>query len=355
MKSKTVRNIVIAIAAIGFVSWKLMNNKDAMNKQAELSLEVNTVVPVTVSQPQYMDFDRSFSVNGRIHAGNEVVIYSKGNGVAVKKYHKSGDAVQKGSVIAQLENNVIRENLRIAELDFAKVQKDVARYQKMADAGAVTRRELEEMQIALRNVESRIAELNDQLANTTIVAPVSGIIERDYFEEGTLLAIGSQAADIVNDTQLKMAVNVTEKEMLTLKKGQHAVITTDVYPGETFSGIVDVVSAKSNEMLNYAVELCVDDVQAKKLKAGMYATAKFNPQQNGTKTLAVNRKAIVGGAKNPSVFVVKDQRVEKVVVKTGSVNTDFVEITERLTTEDTVVISGQINLKDGTEVNILNK
>jgi multidrug efflux pump subunit AcrA (membrane-fusion protein) len=47
--------------------------------------------------------------------------------------------------------------------------------------------------------------------------------------------------------------------------------------------------------------------------------------------------------------------VEKVAVKTGSVNTDFVEITEGLTTEDTVVISGQINLKDGTEVNILNK
>jgi hypothetical protein len=135
---------------------------------------------------------------------------------------------------------------------------------------------------------------------------------------------------MVNDTQLKMAVNVTEKEMLTLKKGQHAVITTDVYPGETFSGIVDVVSAKSNEMLNYAVELRVDNVQAKKLKAGMYATAKFNPQQNGTKTLAVNRKAIVGGAKNPSVFVVKDRWAVMVNVKTGSVSTDFEEITEGL-------------------------
>jgi RND family efflux transporter MFP subunit len=355
MKSKTVRNIVIAIAAIGFVSWKLMNNKDAMNKQAELSLEVNTVVPVTVSRPQYMDFDRSFSVNGRIHAGNEVVIYSKGNGTVVKKYHKSGDAVQKGSVIAQLENSVIRENLRIAELDFAKAQKDVARYQKLAEAGAVTRRELEEAQIALRNTESRIAELTDQLANTTIAAPVAGIIERDYFEEGTLLSVGSQVADMVNDTRLKMALNVTEKEMLSLQKSQPVVITADVYPGETFSGIVDVIGARSNEMLNYPVELRVDDRQAKKLKAGMYATAKFNLQQSETKTLAVNRKAIVGGVKNPAVFVVKDQRVKKVAVKTGNAGNDFVEITEGLTTEETVVISGQINLKDGTEVNILNK
>jgi RND family efflux transporter MFP subunit len=355
MNTKTVRNVAIAVVAVGLASWKLIDNKDAMDRQAKLSLEVNTVVPVTVCQPQYMDFDRSFSINGRIHAGNEVTIYSKGDGVALKKYRKKGDAVKKGSVIAQLENSVIRENLRIAELDFAKAQKDVARYQTLAEAGAVTRRELEEVQIALRNTESRIVELKDQLANTTIVAPVAGIIEQDYFEEGTLLSAGSRAADILNDIQLKMSVNVTEKEMLTLKKGQHAAITTDVYPGETFSGIVDMIGAKSNEMLSYPVELRLTGEQAKKLKAGMYASAQLNPQQNGTKTLAVSRKAIVGGMKDPHVFIVKDRRAAKISVKTGNINAGFVEITEGLTSGETVVISGQINLKEGTEVNILNQ
>jgi RND family efflux transporter MFP subunit len=355
MNAKTIRNVAAAAIAAGLVSWKLMDNKDAMDRQAELSLAVNTVVPVTVCQPQHMDFDQSFSINGRIHAGNEVTIYSKGDGVALKKYHKKGDAVKKGSVIVQLENGVIRENLRIAELDFAKAQKDVARYQTLAEAGAVTRRELEEVQIALRNAESRIAELKDQLANTTIVAPVAGIIEQDYFEEGTLLSAGSRAADILNDIRLKMSVNVTEKEMLTLKKGQHAVITTDVYPDEAFSGIVDVVGAKSNEMLSYPVELLLTGEKAKKLKAGMYATAQLTPQQSGTKTLAVSRKAIVGGMKDPHVFVVKDRRAAKVSVKTGNINAEFVEITEGLTSDATVVTSGQINLKDGTEVNMLKQ
>jgi multidrug resistance efflux pump len=78
------------------------------------------------------------------------------------------------SWIAQLENSVIKENLRIAELDLAKAQKDVARYQTLAEAGAVTQRELEDAQIALRTAEGRIAELNDLLANSTIVAPING-------------------------------------------------------------------------------------------------------------------------------------------------------------------------------------
>jgi RND family efflux transporter MFP subunit len=355
MNTKTIRNIAIAIVAVGLVSWKLIDNKETMDRQAELSLEVNTIVPVTVCQTQYMNFDQSFNINGRIHAGNEVTIYSKGYGIVLKKYHKKGDAVRKGSIIAELENSVIKENLRIAELDFSKAQKDVARFQKMAEAGAVTRRELEEVQIALRNTESRIAELKDQLANTTLVAPVAGIIEQDYFEEGTLLSVGSQAADMINDTRLKMKVNVTEKEMLVLKRGQHAVITTDVYPGEIFSGTVDVIGSKSDEMLSYPVELLLTDVQAKKLKAGMYATAQFNPQQSGIKMLVVSRKAIVGGIKNPSVFVVKDRKATKVSVKTGNISTDFVEITEGLTSGETVVTGGQINLREGTEVTVLNQ
>jgi hypothetical protein len=66
--------------------------------QAVLSLVVNTAVLVMVS--------------------------SKDNGTGLKKYRKSDDdAIQQGNVIAQIENNVVRENLRIVGLDFAKVQK----------------------------------------------------------------------------------------------------------------------------------------------------------------------------------------------------------------------------------------
>jgi hypothetical protein len=52
-------------------------------------------------------------------------------------------------------------------------------------------------------------------------------------------------------------------------------------------------------------------VRPKQLVEKQKSAAKFNPQQNGTQTLAVERKALVGGVKNPSVFVVKDRRATK--------------------------------------------
>lgn len=331
-----------------------MDNKKALNHNAELSLVTNTVIPVIVEKPQFAPINRSFSVNGRIEAGNEVMILSKTQGRVIQKYKRAGDVVNKGNVIIQLENSVIRESLRIAEADLLKAQKDVSRFQRLAASGAVTVRKVEDSELTLRNIENRIVELKDQLANATIIAPVSGILSEDYVEEGSLATIGGQIANIVCSNSLKMKINVTEKEVLQFKKGGTATITSDVYPGESFSGIVDMISPQGNQLHSYLVEIVLQG-DFKKLKPGMYATAQFNPAGKETERITVNRKAIAGGMKNPHVWTVKDGKAYKIPVETGLYNNEYIEITKGLTLNDIVINSGQVNLSDGVEISMLNK
>ena len=350
MKQRVITPIIITIAIVGFTSWKLVENKQTLDQRAEMSSFVNTVIPVTVEHPKSIELDRKFSVNGRVDAKNELTIYSKAHAVVSKKHRKAGDAISKGTIIAELENAVIRENLRLAEQDLAKAKKDVARFQNLASIEAVTIRELEDTQIALRSIESRITELKDQLSNTTIISPVSGIIDKDYFEEGTLLSIGSNIVDIVNDKALKMYVNVTEKERLILKKGEEVMIITDVYPGSTFTGIIDAIAPKSNDLYYYSVELTLN---SDKLTPGMYATAIFNNGENNRNIPVISRKSIVGGLKSPHVFVVRDNKAYKIPVKIGLSDNEHIEITEGVSMNDVLVRSGQINLIDGIEVSIM--
>ncbi|MDR1381144.1 MAG: efflux RND transporter periplasmic adaptor subunit [Tannerella sp.] len=354
MKTK-VTFIAIAIAVTGLIAWKLGANRRAIERNAEQSLIVNTVIPVTVEKPRYASIDRRFSVNGQIAPGNEVTVLSRTTAAVLKKHRKAGDAVNKGTVIAQLENGVIRENLRIAETDLARAQKDVERFRRLSASGAVTARELEETQIALRGVESRVSELKDQLTNTTVVSPVTGIIDRDYFEEGTFLTAGSPVADIVDDKSLKMKVSVTEKEILRLRKGGKALIAADVYPGKTFPGTVEVIAPKGNDTYSYAVELKPDNDSHSLLRSGMYATASFNTNESDEKALVVSRKAIAGGMKAPYVFVVRDSRAYRVSVQLGQVDNDSAEITQGISAGDVVVVSGQVNLRDGSEVTIIRQ
>ena len=350
MKQRVITPIIITIAIVGFTSWKLVENKQTLDQRAEMSSFVNTVIPVTVEHPKSIELDRKFSVNGRVDAKNELTIYSKAHAVVSKKHRKAGDAISKGTIIAELENAVIRENLRLAEQDLAKAKKDVARFQNLASIEAVTIRELEDTQIALRSIESRIVELKDQLSNTTVISPVSGIIDKDYFEEGTLLSIGSNIVDIVNDKALKMYVNVTEKERLILKKGEEVMIITDVYPGSTFTGIIDAIAPKSNDLYYYSVELTLN---SDKLTPGMYATAIFNNGENNRSIPVISRKSIVGGLKSPHVFVVRYNKAYKIPVKIGLSDNEHIEITEGVSMNDVLVRSGQINLVDGIEVSIM--
>jgi len=351
MKSKIVTPIIVTVSIVGLISWKLVDNKQTIDRNAELSLAVNTFVPVMVEQPRYMDLSEKISVNGRIDSENEVTIYSKAQGVVVRKHKKAGDVVSRGTLIAQLENHVIRENLRLSELDFAKAEKDVERFQNLASIGAVTLRELEDAQIVLRTVESRITDLQDQLNNTSIISPASGIINKDYFEEGTLLSVGSSVVDIVDNKALRMYANLTEKEVLKVKVGMAAGITTDVYPGRTFTGIIKAISPKSNDQYHYSVELTLS---APELQSGMFATAVFSIDSNNSSTFVISREAIVGGMKAPHVFVVRDSKAYKTAVQVGISDGKYIEITDGISSNDTIVKSGQINLIDGTEVSILN-
>ena len=351
MKSKVITPILVTVAIVGIIAWKLAENKQIIDRNAELSLTINTIVPVMVENPRYMDFNEKITVNGRIDSKNEVAVYSKAHGVVTEKLKKAGDVVSRGTVIAQVESNVVRENLRLAELDFAKAEKDVKRFQNLVSIGAITVRELEDTQIALRSIVSRITELKDQLSNTSIVSPVSGIINKDYFEEGTLFTIGGNVVDIVDNKALKMYLNVTEREMLKLKKGDEATITTDVYSNSTFTGIIDAISPKSNDQYYYSVELRVNNPQ---LQPGMFATAIFNIDKSNLKTFAISRDAIVGGLKAPHVFVVKDGKAYKIPVQVGISDGEYIEITDGISTSDIIVKSGQINLVDDTEVSIIN-
>lgn len=351
MKSKILIPIIVTIALVGLIAWKLTENKQTIDRNAELSMTVNSIVPVMVEKPQYMNLTEMISINGRIDSKNEVVIYSKVQGVVLRKFKKAGDTVSRGTVIAQLENDVIQKKLRIANLNLMKARKDVERFQNLASIGAITVRELEDTQISLRSIESQITELKDQLSNTTIISPASGVINKDYFEEGTLLTIGGNVSDIVDDKALKMYINVTEKDILKLKKGQEASITTDVYAGSVFTGVIEAISPKSNSQYYYSVELAVNHPQ---LQPGMFATAVFSIEKTGRNVPAISRDAIVGGLKDPHVFVIRDAKAYKVPVQIGVSNGEYIEITNGVSTDDTVIKSGQINLVDGSEVSILN-
>jgi hypothetical protein len=68
--------------------------------------------------------------------------------------------------------------------------------------------------------------------------------------------------------------------------------------------------------------------------------------------LAIPVSALVGGAKQAKVFVVKGNKVEQRAIQTGIVTENKVQVLQGLDTGEMVVISGQLNLENGTNITI---
>jgi len=173
--------------------------------------------------------------------------------------------------IAQAEAQVVR-----AEADLGGAQRDLARMQGLLDSGsgtnksrddAQTRRDLakasldaareqlqklqagsrqEEIDGALARVSSadaRIAQLEQQLKDATIIAPAAGIVTEKLVYQGELLAAGTTLAIITDIDHAWLTAYVGEADLGRIRIGQEADVRAD--DGQTRKGIIGFVATEA--------------------------------------------------------------------------------------------------------------
>ena len=114
--------------------------------------------------------------------------------------------------------------------------------------------------------------------------------------------------------------------------------------------MINFIAPKSDNTLNYPVEIEVQNAAKNTLRAGMYATAIFEfPKQ--APQLLIPRTAFAGGVNSNQIFVLESDTIAKLRnVVSGRIIGEQVEILDGLKEGETIIVSGQINLVDGTLV-----
>ena len=179
-------------------------------------------------------------------------------------------------------------------------------------------------------------------------------MNKKYIETGAFVtAQGTQLFELVDVSKLKLKVNVNEGQVANLKAGETVQIKSNVFPSDNFSGKITFIAPKADETLNFPIEIEVDNNHKNTIKAGMYGTAIFKfPAQAAT--ITIPRGSFVGSVSSNEVFVLGEGNTAKQrKVVAGRIIGDQVEILDGLKEGETVIISGQINLVDGSPVAII--
>ena len=158
--------------------------------------------------------------------------------------------------------------------------------------------------------------------------------------------------EVVNVSTLKLKVNVDEKHVGTLKVGQTIKVESPVLADQEFSGKISFIAPKADVSLNFPVELDIQNNASNALKAGMYGNAYFGDSQLAN-VLVIPRTAFVGSVSSNQVFVHKDGKAVLTKVVSGRTFGEYIEVISGVEKGAQVITSGQINLIDGTAVEII--
>jgi len=146
---------------------------------------------------------------------------------------------------------------------------------------------VEQAQAALAQAETEGEAIDVQLRKLVVLAPTAGVIVTRSLEEGEVVLAGGVAMTIGRLDSLTITVYISEDRYGEIELGEHAAVTVDSFPGETFDATVsriadraeftprNVQTEEGRRTTVFAVELSVSD-PAGRLKPGMPADVRFD-------------------------------------------------------------------------------
>ncbi len=194
---------------------------------------------------------------------------------AEQDFKQSDDLYQK-KLISEAEYTAARTNLNVAKADF------------------------ESSLAQIRRTEGSLSQFRDQLAKTTIYAPMDGTISSLTSEVGERVVgtgqfAGTEIMRIADLTAMEVRVRVNENDIVNVKVGDRAFVAVDAFPGRKFEGTVNEISSSalstggqsqaaqliasaSDEVTNFLVKVRIKAVSDVRLRPGMSATVDIETQ-----------------------------------------------------------------------------
>ena len=350
---KTLIYIVIAAVLVGLAAYKISSNKSKQEAEvAEVAKEVDKI-NVNVVTVQYESINTDYTANGTFLPKQEMNQASEISGRIVSVLVKEGSRVGAGQTLATIKRDAIDVDVSQAQNNLQNAIIDNQRYENAYKTGGVTKQQLDNSRLQLKNAQAAVRAQSVRISDTSIRAGISGTINKKMVEPGTVVSPGTPMFEIVNINSLKLSVLVDESQVGKIQLGQQVAINVNVLPEDSFSGRITFIAPKSDASLNFPVEI---EVQNRgNLKAGMYATAIFQTN-NGVETqnmLTVPAIAFVNGVSSGQIFVAQNGVAKLIKVTPGKVYGDKVQILSGLKNGDQVITSGQINLDNGSKINII--
>jgi membrane fusion protein (multidrug efflux system) len=358
-------------------------------------------IAVDTAAVQYRDLERFVEAVGTLEPNEEVTVSNQVEGTVMQVLVDLGDAVPAGKILARLDTHELElavnqqraalqqelarlglnderanvdeattSQVQQAEATFSEARIRLERTRQLAEQGVVPKQTLDEQQArydvseaavksareTVRNIRATIAArtaalalAEKKLADATIKAPITGFIKERQISEGQYLRANSPVVTIVQNSPLKLRVDVPEHAIGLIRAGGPVRFRVDAFPQRIFEGRISRLSPAVNpQSRTLELEALVQNADGL-LKPGFFARVTIQTDRRD-RALVVPPVSVFTFAGIEKVFVVHEGRVNERIVRTGTRLSDAVEIIDGVKENELVATSNLGNLQQGREV-----
>ncbi len=300
MKKKTIKTLNYALVALVIVILAVVFLRRDPSQKVLGDVPMDVFI-VQSEKVQNRDLTKQLLMSGSIKAQEEATLYPRVSGKLLRNLLHEGDPVKRNQTVSLIERD---------------------------EVGAV-------------------------YEPVVVPSTITGVVGRIYLDPGENVTTGTPVALVVNQSTVRIEVDIPERYIGSLYKGQPAVLNVDALPEQDFEATLNILSPVVDSMSRAVeVEFKADNPKGL-LKSGMFAKVNILLDEKADAP-SVSKKSVYSDADGQDyVFVPSPdgKTAKRQNVTTGFENNDYVEITEGLAAGEEI-LSFAYGVKDGSKIEI---
>ena len=295
--------------------------------------------------------DEPLELRGSVTSQSRIRLGFKQPGVVAAVRVKEGDRVAAGQLVARLDDVDARSQLRMAVAGRDKARRDADRAARLAEEGAVPTGARDDAMSQLEAAEAQVAQAQDALERTRLLAPAAGAVFVRLAEPGETIGAGSPVVVLDTTRTLVVKAGATLRELQTLALGQAATLAEEDGAASLPGRVTSIATTPSPADGLYLIE--VTPQAETPLRPGTLLRMRFAGAQ--ARSLRIPLEALVHRQDRDFVFLVEaGPRVRQLPIEVDRAEGGEVVVRTGLSGGERVVAEGAYFLEDGQTVRVLH-
>lgn len=348
---------------------EIATNLETINKDLEA---INTAISkkdtvkkfplITTFTAQAEVFNHFLEIQGSVKTKQNILVYPEMPGILRTILVQEGQRVSKGQLLATIDDGGLSNQVAQLEATTQLAKTTFERQKRLWKQKIGSEIQFLQTEANYKAQRNALEQLKSQQSKASIRAPFSGVIDDVIKEPGTVIAPrqGSEVFRIVNLNNMYVEAEVPERYIASITRNKKVNVEFPVLGEVLTSAIRQVGSFINPNNRSFKIEVPVAN-KSGNVKPNLTAKLQINDYTVAQAILIPQSIISENSNGEQFVYIIKNKNenneavAERVIIKTGKTQGDFIEVLENLPAGTEVIEEGARSVNNGQTVKVINK